>query len=110
MKTNLCVLVLCALVAGCSQTGQEQTSATAKPAAARQAKAAEGRCSEAIRASAEARQNTAMAGTILSAAGGLGGFAGRGGAIIGQAAWVGGSVMQAQARASAQDAIHRECR
>lgn len=58
----------------------------------------------------KARQNAAAAGSILSVVGGLGGFGGRGGAIVGQAASVGGSIMQSQAQNSAENAAIEECR
>lgn len=110
MKTIAFALLACVLAAGCSQTGMEQDQVTATHAAARQTAYARPRCAEAIEASARAGQNAAIAGSVLSAAAGLGAFGGHGGAIAGQAAAVGGSVIQAQAQAAAQNTVHEECR
>lgn len=105
-------LLLCGIVAGCSQTSNEAApaaSASPKPTSARTV-ASEERCNEAIRSAARDRQNTAMAGSMISSVAGFGGFAGRGGAIVGQAASVGGSLMQAQARNNASNTVLEECR
>lgn len=113
-KTVL-ALLLCGVAAGCSQT-TNQTSGTqpsqqqAGAAAPARRATPEQRCQDAIEKAMKARQNAAAAGSILSAVGGLGGFAGRGGAIVGQAASVGGSIMQSQAQNNAQNAALEECR
>lgn len=115
MKTALALLLFGAL-AGCSQTTTPEM-AGAQPAqrqatAAKPGKAAtqEQRCQAAMEKAMKARQNAAATGTILSAVGGFGGFGGRGGAIVGQAASVGGSLIQQQAQNSAQNAALEECR
>lgn len=106
------MLVLCGLAAGCSQTPSEPAAVTQKqsrPAATKRTVAGGDRCLDAVRQAAQTSQNAAMAGMVLSAAGSLGGFAGRGGAIAGQVASVGGSAMQAQARGKSTAALE-DCR
>lgn len=112
-KTVL-ALLLCEVAAGCSQTtnqasGMQPSQQQATATSARRA-TPEQRCQDAIEKSMKARQNAAAAGSILSVVGGLGGFGGRGGAIVGQAASVGGSIMQSQAQNSAENAAIEECR
>ena len=101
MRISIAGLLLCAVAAGCSQTPQQAAStAESRPSAgkttATKAMTKEERCQEAINAAMRKRQNAAMAGSVLSAVGSFGGFAGRGGAIAGQAASVGGSIIASQ--------------
>lgn len=101
------LLIMCGLLAACSQSawgGPKTTSATAKAAPKKNQTAAQ-RCEEAMRKQTDA----AMLGTALSVVGGLGGFAGRGGAVAAQAASVGGSLVQAKAQNDADKAIDAEC-
>ena len=104
--------MLCALAAGCSQTTQQATqTAESRPAnktVATKAMTKEQRCQEAINAAMRKRQNAAMAGSVLSAVGSFGGFAGRGGAIAGQAASVGGSIIASQGAGGMSGAME-EC-
>lgn len=112
MKTTAFVLLVCGVLAGCSQTTISDepvaTATTTKPAP-RAGSRAQG-CDEAIRKASSARQNAMVGGAILSAAGGFGGYAGRGGAIVGQAASIGGSLMQQQAARDANRTVFEECR
>lgn len=111
MKKTAIALVLCSFaVAGCSQTTQEQTSATAMQAQTPRAGASAGRCDDAVRKAAQSGQNAAMAGTALSMASAFGGYAGRGGAVVGQVASLGGSLVQAQARNQATANVMENCR
>ena len=68
------------------------------------------RCDEAIRSASNTRQNAMVGGALLSAAGGFGGYAGHGGAIVGQVASIGGSMIQQQAARDANQAVFEECR
>lgn len=111
-------ILLCGALAACSQTNSPQTASVAqkgkntKPAAyaATQApQAAAGNCEQAVAKMQKQQMNAAMLGGALSMVGGLGGFAGRGGAVAAQAASMGGSVMQAKAQNDAQDAVSQEC-
>lgn len=114
MKTTAFVLLVCGVLAGCSQTTISDepvataTATTTKPASRAGSRAQS--CDEAIRKASSARQNAMVGGAILSAAGGFGGYAGRGGAIVGQAASLGGSLMQQQASRDANRSIIEECR
>lgn len=114
MRNSILALLLCGLAAGCSQTGREASPATQAraPQATAKSHAAtpEQRCEEAIRAAMDKRRNAAMAGSLLSVVGSFGGFAGRGGAIVGQAASVGGSIVASQGAGDANDAMMEECR
>lgn len=115
------VILLCGALAACSQTGPSQTasratvSPTGSPAGKsvtktniRQASSGE-KCQDAVARTQQQQMNSAMLGSALSMVGGLGGFGGRGGAAAAQAVSVGGSVMQAQARNDARNAIQQEC-
>jgi secreted effector protein SseD len=111
-------ILLCGTLAACSQTGSPQTASVAqkgqnaKPAAyatAQAPRAAAGDCERAVAKMQKQQMNAAMLGGALSMVGGLGGFAGRGGAVAAQAVSVGGSVMQAKAQNDAQDAISQDC-
>lgn len=100
MKYRLITLMLCAAVAGCSQTTAEpkaDRTAVARATPAKPAGNRQERCEAAVQKMVRDRQNAAVAGSILSTVGGLGGFGGRGGMIAGQAAAVGGSIIQNQA-------------
>ena len=113
MKKSMFGLMLCGLAAGCSQTTQQATqTAESRPAAnktvATKAMTKEQRCQEAINAAMRKRQNAAMAGSVRSPVGSLGGFAGRGGAIAGQAASVGGSIIASQGAGGMSGAME-EC-
>ncbi len=110
MRLIAIVSVVALVLAGCSQTTAptSTTSAASKPSArlvGQQKAAARKRdaCEEAVRG----QTNAAMLGSALGMVGGLGGFAGRGGAIAGQVASTGGSMIaQSQAnnaRVSMQD-------
>lgn len=112
------MIILCGLLAACSQTSSPQTASVAqkgknaKPAAyaaAQAPRAAAGDCEQAVAKMQQQQMNSAMLGGALSMVGGLGGFAGRGGAVAAQAASVGGSVMQAKAQNDAQNVISQEC-
>jgi len=70
--------------------------------------AAADRCADAANRAVQAQTNAAMLGGALSMVGGLGGLGGRGGMIAAQAASVGGSVVQSQARAQAHAGM-QEC-
>ena len=70
---------------------------------------AEQRCNEAMQKAAQAQTDAAMLGGALSMVGGFGGFAGRGGAVVAQAASVGGSLMQAKAENDTDKALETEC-
>ncbi len=108
---RIIAVLFCGALAACSQTSNEQVSATKgmtqKPAARHAASAT--RCQDAVAKAQQQSTNAAMLGSALSMAGGLGGFAGRGGAIAGQAVSMGSSVMQAKARNDTQSAIQQEC-
>ncbi|MBT1156602.1 hypothetical protein J1C56_13455 [Aminobacter anthyllidis] len=110
-------LILCGVLAACSQTtsttSTTQASAGAPKAAAQVApkgkkQTAAQRCEEAMRKATQAQTNAAMLGGALSMVGGLGGF-GRGGAIAGSVASVGGSLVQAKAQNDADTALNAEC-
>ncbi|MBB6464166.1 hypothetical protein HNQ96_000013 [Aminobacter lissarensis] len=109
-------LMMCGVLAACSQT--TSTTSTTKTAGAPKAAAqlapkgkkltAAQRCEEAMRKATQAQTNAAMLGGALSMVGGLGGF-GRGGAIAGSVASVGGSLVQAKAQNDADTALNTEC-
>lgn len=113
MRTTAFALLLCGILAGCSQTTTSDdpvaTGATSTRPAPRTAGKAQG-CDDAIRKASSARQNAMVGGALLSAAGGFGGYAGHGGAIIGQAASIGGSMIQQQAARDANRTVFEECR
>jgi len=98
------LLALSVFLAGC-QTGQLDDSFDAasaeRPSTRRQVQPRltkkEEACAAASQRAATAQANAAVLSTVLSVAGGLGGFGNHGGMIAGQAASIGGSVMQAQA-------------
>jgi hypothetical protein len=99
------VLLACVLMAGCSTANTAQTQSPARAQA--QTKSSTD-CRQAAQKAVEAQTNAAVIGSALSVAGGIGGFGGHGGAIVGQAASIGGTVVQAQARNQAQSAM-AEC-
>lgn len=112
------LLICCGLLAACSQTNStadtspQLAAAAAKPAAkgkAGTAMTAQQRCEDAMQKAAKAQTNAAMLGSALSMVGGLGGFAGRGGAVAAQAASVGGSLMQAKAQNDSEQTMQQEC-
>ncbi len=117
------MILLCGALAACSQTGSSQTPSaaaqeakpTAGPTAANSRQVAEGaaaaaqECQEAVAQAQRRQMNSAMLGGALSMVGGLGGFAGRGGAVAAQAMSVGSSVVQAKAQGDANNAIQKEC-
>jgi len=112
MKTTAFVLLVCGVLAGCSQTttsDEPVATAATSPKPVRAGGRAQN-CDEAIRKATTARQNAMVGGAILSAAGGFGGYAGHGGAIVGQAASIGGSLMQQQAARDANRTVFEECR
>lgn len=118
---RIIAILLCGALAACSQTGTSQTGAsqTTSSAGGQSAKAGAkpntrqastgDKCQEAVAKVQQQQMNSAMLGGALSMVGGLGGFAGRGGAVAAQAVSVGSSVAQAQARGNAQSAIQEEC-
>jgi len=87
-------------VAGCNHTSGTVQSAQAKTAGVD--------CEEAAQKAMEAQTNAAVLGSALSVAGGIGGFGGRGGAILGSAASIGSTVVQAQAGSQSRSAM-AEC-
>lgn len=117
MTMRTIFFLLCGALAACSQTGSPQTTSAAqksqsvKPAvyAKAQARGPADDCRQAMAKVQKQQMNSAMLGGALSMVGGLGGFAGQGGAIAAQAVSVGGSVMQAKAQNDAQAAIQEEC-
>jgi len=118
MMMRTIFFLLCGALAACSQTSSPQTTPAAqkgqglKPAAYAKAKAPSvpgDDCQQAVAKVQKQQMNSAMLGGALSMVGGLGGFAGQGGAIAAQAVSVGGSVMQAKAQNDAQAAIQEEC-
>lgn len=112
-------LILCGALAACSQatTTTSTMKAAGAPKAAAQAApkgksgkmTAAQRCNEAMQNAAKAQTDAAMLGGALSMVGGFGGFAGRGGAVVAQAASVGGSLMQAKAQNDTDKALEAEC-
>ncbi len=112
MRTTALVLLVCGMLAGCSQTTTSDdpvATAATSPKPARTGGRAQS-CDEAIRKASSARQNAMVGGALLSAAGGFGGYAGHGGAIAGQVASIGGSMIQQQAARDANRSIFEECR
>lgn len=113
---RIIAVLFCGALAACSQTGTNAGSpqtvankgAAPKPAG-RHAFSPETRCQEAIAKAQQQSTKAAVLGSALSMAGGLGGFAGRGGAIAGQAVSMGSSVMQAKTRNDTQNAVEQEC-
>lgn len=111
---RMIAVLLCGALAACSQTGTSQTTGTqvtkrtTAQATARKAPSQD-RCQEAVAKAQQQATNSAMLGGALSMVGGLGGFAGRGGAIAAQAASIGGSMIGAKARDDTQAAIQSEC-
>lgn len=112
MKLIAVVSVVALVLSGCSQTTGDATSATSaeskttvRPVGQRKT-AAQKRdaCEEAVRG----QTNAAMLGSALGMVGGLGGFAGRGGAIAGQVASTGGSMI-AQSQAGNARAKMQDC-
>lgn len=113
-STALTVMLLAGLGAGCSQTAATDAGGDASPRMAASSRgpttaSAEQRCEDAIREAMRQRQGAAMAGSILSSVGGLGGLAGRGGMIAGQAAAIGGSIVQSQAAGGGNRVMVEEC-
>lgn len=122
---RMIAILLCGVLAACSQTGSSHngSSQTASTAPSSQAArpstktskpnarqvASRDDCQDAVAKVQQQQMNSAMLGGALSMVGGLGGFAGRGGAVAAQAVSVGGSVAQAHARNSAQSTIREEC-
>lgn len=107
MKTVIISLMAVGLAA-CSQTADPSAATRAaapKNRATAQAAAPADTCDTAIRNQA----NAAMVGSALGMVGGLGGFAGRGGAVASQvASTAGGAIAQAQA-SQARANVHRAC-
>jgi secreted effector protein SseD len=107
-------LALTIALAGC-QTGQLGPSAEANFAPANGKKTQhkltkkETACTDAANKAAQSQANAALLGDVLSMAGGLGGLAGNGGVIAGQAASIGGSVLQSQATAKARAGVAENC-
>jgi secreted effector protein SseD len=109
-------LMMCGVLAACSQTtsttsttttaGAPKTAAQVAPRGKKLTAAQ--RCEEAMRKATQAQTNAAMLGGALSMVGGFGGL-GRGGAIAGSVASVGGSLMQAKAQNDADKALDAEC-
>lgn len=109
MKKQILLLLVLSL-AGC-QTGKLESSGSGSIAApaGKKTKQSLSKHDDACAEAAKAQANAAMLGGALSIAGGLGGFGGYGGMIAGQAASVGGSVMQTQATSKAKASIAQNC-
>ncbi|MBX3580318.1 MAG: hypothetical protein KF810_00260 [Rhizobiaceae bacterium] len=114
---RIIAVLFCGALAACSQTNTSQTTTSdtgsmamsSTPGRKAASTASADRCQQAVAKAQQQATGSAVLGSALSMAGGLGGFAGRGGAIAAQAVSMGGSVIQAKARNDAQDAVEKEC-
>lgn len=111
---RIIAVLFCGALAACSQTSTNTSETgsmamSSTPGRKAASSAAADRCRQAVAKAQQQATGGAVLGSALSMAGGLGGFAGRGGAIAAQAVSMGGSVIQAKARNDAQGAVEREC-
>ncbi len=108
---RILAVLFCGVLAACSQTAAPATNTATAPAAARTGTqtADPTACEQAVAKAQQQATKAAMFGSALSMAGGLGGFAGRGGAIAAQAVSAGGSIMQAKAQNDTRGAVEKEC-